>query len=276
MDSEHWQTLVEKVILRTQSRQLRWVETDEGPDNTLSFGTSIDETTTLNMWGYTTNYSYELVLKQETSGDPFEERIRVTSKKTAQGIDFKSLFDAIQTEMKAIIRDEAFDAVMEYLADPTIDEEDKSDELQDKWLAADYRVVFTYEQDEQILEAVRGLSRAGTITWIKDREDGGSVYFAAEIGRLLDVRLDPLEKSGRSSGGRSYIFEIADSPIGNFSEKVELSADPRWKYRSLWTIADELHALVTEATDGDKKKFNDIVRNDIIHGIFSTLDDLKD
>lgn len=195
MDSQLWKSLVEKAILRTQSRHLVWVKTNEGPDKALSFGTSIDETTNLNIWGYTTNYSYELVLTQETSAEPFEESIRVTSKKNAQGIDFKSLFDVIQTQTRATVRDSAFEATMEYLTNPSIEDNAKADELRDRWFALGTGV-FTYAQDEQILDAVRRLSRSREITWTKQRFDDGGSWFAAEIGDLLDVHLTPVQGAG--------------------------------------------------------------------------------
>lgn len=270
MDANLWKLLVNKVILRTKSRDLLWQETNEGPDNTLSFGTSIDGSTTLNIWGYKTNYSYELCLTKETTGDPFVERKRVTAKKNAEGIDFKGLFETVQLEIEGIIRDRAFAGVMEYLADPTVEDPEKKNELCDKWGPLGDDGFFLYSQDEKILGSVRDMTAAGSITWSAEQYSGGDAYFHAEIGDLLYVRLQPAAARDRVSDTTSYQFEVAGID-DNFYAQVDLHPNKQGQ-RPLWLIAQEIHAMISKKFGEDEAKFNKIVRDNIVHDILASLD----
>ncbi|MFF2031123.1 hypothetical protein [Arthrobacter sp. NPDC058192] len=279
MDADLWKLLVDKAVLRTKTRDLIWSETSEGPAKTLSFGTSIDDSTTLNIWGYEANYSYELCLIKETTGEPFEERKRATTKKNADGVNFSGLFEAAQLQIKALTRDRAFAAVMEYLADPgAVEDPEKQDELRDQWGALGDYGYFLYSHDEKILAAVRDMTAAGSITWsLEDGEDRGEEgqYFRAEIGDLLCVRLHPSQTPRRTLGSTSYRFGISGTGDEPFDVEVDLSPDAKKHTRPLWLIADELSTLISNVINEDEKKFNQIVRDNIIHDILASLDDVR-
>jgi hypothetical protein len=192
MDANLWKLLVDKVVFRTKSRDLLWSKTNEGPAKTLSFGTSIDDSTSLNIWGYEANYSYELCLIKKTSGEPFEERKRVTVKKNAEGVNFSGLFKAAKKQIEDLTRERAFAAVMEYLADPTVEDPEKREEFLGRWAALGYNNYFPYSQDEKILAVVRDLTAAGSITWeVAEGWDEEPQYFRAEVGDLLHLDFRP-------------------------------------------------------------------------------------
>ncbi|MET4135378.1 hypothetical protein [Pseudarthrobacter sp. PvP090] len=275
MDAHLWKLLVDKAVLRTKSRDLIWYETSEGPANTLSFGTLIDDSTTLNIWGYESNYSYELCLIKQTTGEPFEERKRATTKKNSDGVNFSGLFEATQLQIKAIARDRAFTAVMEYLADPTVEDLEKQDEFRDQWGALGDYGYFLYSHDEKILAAVKDMTAAGSITWsIEDGKDRGEEgqYFWAEIGDLLYLRLHQSQTPRRAAGTTSYRFGIGATSDEPFDVEVKLSPDTKKQTRPLWLIADELHTIISKTIHEDEAKFNQIVRDNIIHDILASLD----
>lgn len=80
---------------------------------------------------------------------------------------------------------------MEYLADPTVEDSEKKNELCDKWGPLGDDGFFLYSQDEKILGSVRDMTAAGSITWSAEQYSGGDAYFHADIGDLLYVRLQP-------------------------------------------------------------------------------------
>lgn len=274
MDADIWKLLVDKVVSRTQSRDLLWSKTDEGPANTLSFGTSIDDSTTLNIWGYKANYSYELCLIKQTAGEPFEERKRVTVKKNAEGINFSGLFEAAKKQIRDLPRERAFAAVMEYLTDPTVEDPEKQDELRDKWGELGDDGFFLYSQDEKILRAARDMTAAGSITWSAEEYSGDDgQYFWAEIGKLLHFRFHPTQRPGRVSGVTSYTFSVGATGDEPFDADVELNPDSKQQQeRALWVIADDIHKIIFKTAHEDEVKFNKIVRDDIIHDILVSLD----
>lgn len=271
MDVQLWKLLVEKAILRTKSRDLLWSKTSEGPNNAVSFGAPIDDSTTLNIWGHKTNYSYELLLTKELSGETFEERKRVTAKKDSEGIDFKGLLDTVQAETQAMVRENVFAAVMEYLDNPAVEDPETQEKFRDRWSELGDLGYFLYSQDEKILTAVRDMTAEGSISWTAE-EVNGRRYFGAKIGELLDVRLEPSLTKGRFSSANSYTFEISGTDDEPFYPDVRLSPDPKERHRPVWLVADELHTLISEKISDDKDEFNKIVRNSIVHDILSALD----
>lgn len=273
MDANLWKLLVDKVVSRTKSRDLLWSETGEGPANTLSFGTSIDDSTTLNIWGYKANYSYELHLVKQTAGEPFEERKRVTVKKNAEGINFSGLFEAVQTQITALTRDRACAAVLEYLADPTVEDPETQEDLCARWGALGDNGYFKYSHDEKILAAVRDLTAAGSIPW-EFMEARGQVpqWFRAEIGDLLYVEFHPSQTPRRTQGTNSYRFNMMASNGEPFDVDVHLDPDPKKQSRPAWLIADDIHAILLRTVHEDEAKFNKIIRDNIIHDILASLD----
>lgn len=272
MDAHLWKLLVDKAVSRTKSRDLLWSQTHEGPANTLSFGTSIDDSTTLNIWGHKTNYSYELCLIKQTAGEPFEERKRVTLKKNAEGIDFSGLFEAAKKQTSDLPRERAFAAVMEYLADPTVKDLEKQDELRDQWGELGDDGYFLYSQDEKILTAARDMTAEGTITWTPEEYSDGAGYFRAEVGELLSFLLQPTQRPGRASGSTSYTFSVSATGDELYAD-VELNAYSKHEQeRALWVIADEIHTIILKSTREEEAKFNKIVRDNIIHDILASLD----
>lgn len=174
--------------------------------------------------------------------------------------------------MRAIVRDGAFAAVMEYLADPTLEDPEKQEELRDYWGKLGDRGYFLYSQDEKILSAVRDMTAAGSITWVAEQYSDGERYFGAEIGVLLYVSLKPIQAQGPFSAVRSYIFAISSTADEPFWPEVKLGPGPNEQHRPLWLIADEIHALISKTISDDEVRFNKIVRDNIVHDILSSLD----
>jgi hypothetical protein len=275
MDASLWKLLVEKVISRTKSRDLLWSKTDEGPANTLSFGTSIDDRTTLNIWGYKANYSYELCLVKQTEGEPFEERKRVTLKKNAEGISFSGLFEAAKKQVEVLVRERAFTALMEYLADPTIEDPEQQEEFLDRWASLGYDNYFTYSQDEKILAVLRDMTAAGSITW--SLSDGNDVdeegqHFWAEVGDLLYLTFHTSQTPGRAQGATSYRFCISSTDDSDSDIEMQIGHGTKDYERPRRLFSDELRTLILKKVHEDEVMFNEIVRNNIIHDILASLD----
>lgn len=101
LTTDDWKMIVDAAIKRTRSLELQWEKAEGGPPKAVCFETSIDEEHTLSIWGHTSNYSYQLELAIRGLDEViFEDRRRVTTKKTAEGIDFAGLFKAIQRQLK--------------------------------------------------------------------------------------------------------------------------------------------------------------------------------
>lgn len=275
MDANQWKLLVDKVILRTKVGDLLWSRTDEGPAKTLSFGASIDDSTRLNIWGYKTNYSYELYLIKETPGEPFEFRKRVTVKKNAEGINFDGLLDAAKKQIEDLIRERAFVAVMAYLAGPTVEDPEKQEEFLDPWAALGYNNYFTYAQDEKILTAVRDMTAAGSITWTVDdgvgRDEEGQ-FFSANVGDLLYLTFNPRQTPGRTSGAASYRFCMMTNDDNDNDIEMKISHTTKDFERPRRLLAIELNTIILKNVDEDEAKFNKIVQDSIFHEILASLD----
>lgn len=282
MDANLWKQLVEKVIFRTKSRDLLWSKTSEGPAKTLSFGTSIDDSTSLNIWGYEANYSYELCLIKQTGAEPFEERKRVTVKKNAEGIDFSGLFETVQTQMKEIPRERAFASLMEYLGDPTVEDQEKQQEFLDHWsiwsTGTSRRYgIFRYFQSERIIAAVKDMSVAGSITWTvgdaKDFNEEGQYYYA-EVGDLISLTF---RTPDMTPGATEYqlLINPGTGPATDdcdFYFELTIDRDRREHLQPLRLVTLDLETIVSKHLKEDKEKFNQIVRDDIFYDILASLD----
>lgn len=285
MDANLWKQIVDKAISRTRSRNLLWSKSDRGPDKALSFEASIDEHTTLNIWGYEKNYSYELCLTKQTMGDPFEERKRVTTKGSAEGIDFRGLFKAAQSQSSTIVRERAFNAVLDFLSNPTVIDPNTEEvispenELERSGdLSAMGRGWFTHSEDEEILALVRDLTAAGSIPWTFSKtEDSDEQTFSALVGDsndegdyclFLALRVGPT--SSKTSGKVVYNFELQHGSL--FWVDVELRPTDKLARQS-WLLASEIHTIVSKQVRHDEEEFNKIVRDNIVHEILASLDD---
>ncbi|MFJ5693309.1 hypothetical protein ACIP9X_05585 [Arthrobacter sp. NPDC093125] len=273
MDANLWKLLVDKVIRKTESQDLLWSETHQGPSKTLSFGTSIDGSTTLNIWGYETNYSYELCLTKQTAGGPFEERRRVTTKKSAEGIDFSGLFKAVQRQVLDITRERAFGAVLEALANPPLADSEEEAAIYERLEAMGDRGYFLYSQDEKVLALVRDLTVAGSLPWQfvgeVDGEEGQC--FSAEVAKLgpyLEFRV--IRTPNKPAAKTRYIFEVSNE--GSFWVRVHIDPNKQVTHQ-LWALADEIHSVVSKDVRNDEAEFEKIVRDNIVHDILASLDD---
>ncbi|QYF91078.1 hypothetical protein [Arthrobacter sp. PAMC25284] len=276
MDANLWELLVDKAIRKTKSKGLLWSTTDRGPDNTRSYETAIDENTTLSIWGYERNYSYELCLDKRMEGGSFEERKRVTVKKNAQGIDFSGLFKAVQDQISSAVRERAFNAVVQYLSNPKGIDSEKESELYECMDALGDRDYFLYSQDEEILSLVRDLTATGSIAWkLQADDDRDGQYFHADIGQddekgILGLYVSLLAVPASSKAGATiYTFGLMNEGIFD----VEMTIDARNKRAPrLWKIANEIHVTVSKKAREDDVEFRKIVRNNIVHDILASLD----
>lgn len=275
IDASRWRLLVDKAVLRTKSRDLLWFETDEGPANALSFGTSIDARTTLNVWGHKANYSYELSLKRETDGEPFEERKRVTVKSQADGIDFKGLLDAAKEQIENLVRERAFVAVMDYLADPTGEDPEQQEEFLDRWATLGYNNHFNYSQCENILAMVSDMTAARSITWtVSDNEDldAEGECFSAEVGELLSLTFHSSQASERAASTTTYRFCLSSTDDSDSDIEMQIGPGRSDYERPRRLLADELHALILEKVHENDVMFNQIVRNSTFDEVIASLD----
>lgn len=271
MDANLWKLLVDKVIRKTKSRDLLWSATSHGPAKTLSFGTSIDDNTTLNIWGYETNYSYELCLTKQTAGEPFEERKRVTTKKGAEGIEFSGLFKTAQSQVADVIRERACDAIMESLANPPVADSKEEDDICDRLEAFGDKHYFYYSQDEKVLALVRDLTVAGSIPWEYTKDDEEGEYFSADIARFGPYLSLRATRTSPKAVSRRYSFGIMHE--GSFNADVEIEPT-KAVTRNLCLIADDIYAIVSKMVRDDEAEFEKIVSGNIINDIFSSLDNL--
>lgn len=275
IDASRWKLLVDKAILRTETRDLQWSETDEGPANTLSFGASIDGRTTLNVWGYQANYSYELSLIRHTDGEPFAERKRVTVKSQAEGIDFKGLLDAARGQVENLVRERAFAAVMDYLADPTAKDPEQQEEFLDRWAALGYNNFFNYSQDESIFAIVNDLTAAGSITWtVSENEDldAGGQCFLAEVGDLLSLTFHSNQASAKAASATTYTFCLSSTDDSDSDIEMQIGIGRADYERTRRLLADELHTHILKKVHEGEAMFNEIVRNSTFDEILASLD----
>lgn len=277
MDANQWKLLVDKVILRTKSRDLLWSRTDEGPAKTLSFGVSFGDDTRLNIWGYKNNYSYELLVIKETSGEPFIDRKRVTVKKNAEGINFNGLFETAKKQIEDLTRERAFAALMDYLANPTADDRDMQQDFLDPWEALGHNNYFSYAQDEEILTKVRDMTAAGSIIWTID--DGESLArdgqsFFAEVGAHLYLSFYPRPLAGGSLGATTYLFIISSMDDSDSDTDIEMKIrhTAKGQEQPSWLLAVELNTIILKNVHENEAKFNKIVLDNVFHEILESLD----
>lgn len=283
MDATIWKQIVDKVIQKTISRDLLWSKSDLGPIGTLSFETSIDEATRLNVWGYEKNYSYELLLTKQAADGLFVERKRVTTKSSSEGIDFRSLFQSAKEQVADIVRELAFNAILDFLDHPTVldpktqevvfpknqlERSNHLNSLQSGW--------FMYQEDETILARIRDMTVAGLISWeFSKPEEGDEEFFSASVGDSDDDGYGNLFMSFRVVPSESktvrkvtYILDLQHEP--NFMLDVDIKPTDKLALES-WSIASEIHALVSKQVRKDEAEFEEIVRNNIVHEILDSL-----
>lgn len=275
MDSNLWKLLVDKAISRTKSGDLMWSKSSEGPTHTLSFVTSIDASTTLNIWGYEANYSYELHLTKQTVGESFEERKRVTLRKNAEGINFNGLFKAARGQVAAVPRDRAFAILKEYLADPKVLDQEKQEEFLEQWAKLGYGNFFSYAQAEEILSLIKDRTVGRSIAWTagdgKERDSEG-LFYTADVGELIYLLFHPHVAPGK--GPRSTTFELCIMSNDDNDNEIEMHISPTAKEhaRRRRLLAEELHASILDSVREVDAKFDKIVREDTFHEILKSLD----
>lgn len=285
MDANLWKQIVDRAIRKTISRDLLWSKSDLGPSGTLSYETSIDDSTTLNIWGYEANYSYELFLTKQTAGEPFEERKRVTTKRNAAGIDFKGLFKAAQNQVSEMIREHAFKAVLDFLDNPTVVDPDTQEVVfpenqmeRSAHLEAMDSGWFTYDQDEKILAHVRDLTSAGSIPWtFSEPLEGDEQFFSALVGDADDdgngglyLAFRVIATNFKATRKVAYDFEMQHGSY--FWVNVDIKPTEKLDHDS-WLLASEIHSIVSRQIRNDEEEFKKIVRDNIIHEILASLDD---
>lgn len=280
MDGEHWKLIVDKVIRRTKSRDLRWAVTNEGPDRTLSFSTSIDETTTLNIWGYEKNYSYELRLIKQTAGQPFNESKRATRKDKAEGIDFRGLFEAAKHQVWDIAREDAYETVMAYLAEATSAErgaeaglEEPSHPVSDLGAMGHGRY-FLYSEDAELIALLRDRTAAGAIHWsFVEANTGGVQTLQADLQDLtVLLECKAKGKAGEATRNSEYVLDVSND--GDFWARAFMARNQK-NTHDMWLLADEIHSIVAAQSREEDAAFEKIVRESLIHEILASLDDPK-
>lgn len=284
MDANLWKQIVDKAIYRTLTRDLLWSKSDLGPSGTLSFKTSIDDSTSLNIWGFATNYSYEMFLTKQTAGEPFEERKRATTKRSAEGIDFKGLFDAAKEQVNNTVREQAFNAVLDFLDNPTVLDPETEEVVfpenqveRSSQLNALSATWFTYSEDEAILTRIRDLTAAGSIPWtFSEPENGDKQFFSASVGDSdadgfgnLYMSFRVVESESKTVRRDAYIFEIQHEP--NFLIDVDIKPTNKRAQKS-WTLMSEIHSIVLKQVHKEAEEFKQIIRNNIMHEILASLD----
>ncbi|MCQ1988231.1 hypothetical protein [Arthrobacter sp. zg-Y844] len=285
MDATLWKQIVDKAIRNTTSRDLLWSKSNMGPIGTRSFRASIDDNTTLNIWGYEKNYSYELHLTRSTAGEPFEERKRVTAKSTAEEIDFRGLFQAAQAQSMSIVRERAFDAVIDFLDNPTVlNPETEEVVFPENYLERSEHLNvmdfgwFTYSEDEKILARVRDLTAAGSIAWtFSEPDDDAEEFFSAFVGDstedgscCLYLSFKVISSESKTARKAAYNFEMQHDP--NFIVNVDIKPTNKQAHRA-WILASDIHSIVSRQVRNDEEEFNKIVRDNIVHEILASLDD---
>lgn len=279
LTDDDWKMIVEAARERTASFDLDWVVTEDGPARTLSFGASIDDATTLSIWGYTTSYSYQLQLtKTGPEGILFQDAKRATSKKNAGDIDFSGLFKAIrehmtQKERRAVEanRDAAFSLIRGYVENPPECEGDVGR------IALAARLVqmdpdpFTVKQWLQFVDVLKGATEARAIEWTREEEVDET--FSATVGELR------VELSGsRSSDSEPFTFylDILASGGGDVGPAFGAETDDERldgknrqypAYRSLKGLFEQVSAPFEQ----QKAQFQQIVKDDIVHGVLASL-----
>lgn len=273
MDANLWALLVDKAIRKTKSKDLLWTPTNKGPDNALSFEAVIDDASTLSIWGYERNYSYELCLTKRIEGGSFEERKRVTTKKNAQGIDFSGLFKATQDQIFSDLRERAFNAVVQHLSDPTQIDSEKEAELNECLEAMGERGYFLYSQNEKILSLIRELTATDSIEWKLYDDDQGGECFHADIGEdaekgVLGLYVSLLALPTSTKAGTTiYTFGMMNEGTFDFAVRIQNKRTP-----GLWKIANKIHMSISRKAREDDEEFRKIIRNNIVHDILQSLD----
>lgn len=280
MDADHWKQIVDKVIRRTKSRDLLWTATNEGPDRTLSFSTSFDETTTLNIWGYEKNYSYEMRLIKQTAGEPFNESKRATSKDKAEGIDFRGLFEAAKHQIWDIARENAYETVMDYLTEATSGEHGEEADLEEplhpvtELGAMGHGPHFLYSEDAEMIALLRDKTAAGAIRWsFVETDTGGVQTLHADLQELIVLlECKAKDKSGEAMRNSEYVLDVSNDRA--FWARAFMTRNHKDTH-DMWLIADEIHSIVAAQSRKDDAAFEKIVRENIVHEILASLDDPK-
>lgn len=275
MDASTWKLVVDRAISRTDAGTLNWSTSDDGPAKTLGFIASIDETTTLSFWGYEANFSYELCLTKQTGGEPFVERKRITTKKKSEGIRCKALLDAVQRQMVHIPRRVAFNAVMEYLADPLANRSNEEREvLMDRWGKLESlgrNDFFLYSQTREILRKLMTLTSSGTIIWHVEMTTGGEEEWSTDMGELLHADLS-VQTPAAGAGRETYRYSLYDSGHGTLFVSEEQDPDIEDVMPPLWSTMKKLHGTILSMNPTDDTKFEAIVRENIVQEILAALD----
>lgn len=275
MDANLWKLLVDKAISRTKSGDLMWSKSNEGPTHALSFVASIDASTTLNIWGYESNYSYELHLTKQTLGEPFEERKRVTLRKNAESINFSGLFETAREQVAAVPRDRVFDILTEYLADPQGLDQKRQRELLEQWAKLGYGNYLSYPQSEEVLSIIKDRTGERSIVWTPEdgeERDGEGTFYVADVGELVHLLFHPHVAPGK--GRRSTMFEFCimsnDEHDNDFEMRIRPTVKEHARRRRL--LAQELYASILDSVREEGAKFDKIVREDTFHEILKSLD----
>ncbi|MDN4611478.1 hypothetical protein [Arthrobacter burdickii] len=261
------------------------VRLKRGTGENLSFEASIDVNTTLSIWGYEKNYSYELCRTRRTAGEPFKESIRVTAKDKANGIDFSGLFKAARAQSSNVIRERAFNAVIDYLTNPTkvnprtneVVHPENEGERWDDLQAMSFSGQFTYSQDEEILALVKNLTAEGSILWTLTTSDGEGEFFSAYVGdsdedgcHNLYLSLEVAETTTRVNGKVTYNFEIQNDP--NFLVRTVIKPTNKQSQKS-WQLASEIHSILAKQVRNDEEAFKKIISDDIVNDVLASLDE---
>lgn len=284
VDTNLWKQIVDKAILKTISRDLVWSKSDPGTSGARSFETLIDNSTTLSVRGHVSKYSYELCLTKQTLGEPFEERIQVTTKSRAEGIDFKGLFQAVQNQARIVVCERAFNAVLDFLNNPTVLDPETEEVVfpdNERERSADLNAMvglFSYSQDEEILAHVRDLTAAGSISWTFSKpDDGDEQFFSADVGDSTEDGFCSLGLSFRVIPSNSktvrkvtYNFTLQHEP----SFWIDVYIKPTNKRaKESWILASEIHSIVSRQVRNEDEEFKKIVRDNIMQEILASLDD---
>lgn len=285
LTADDWKLIVKAAIERTSSAGLEWSETDEGPENTRSFVASVDDATTLSIWGYRTGYSYQLdLVKQGPSEVAFEATKRATTKKNSEGVDFAGLFKAAQRHVLLAAeqaakanRDMGFSFLMEYV-------KAFGDEATQAAMAGLHRLAelepiadFSTEQWLHFIATVKERTDAAALTWTKDEESVDDVYEARMGALKIDLA------ASRASSSEPYTYYIGVESDGEWDvdgvvgyETDDERLDGRNRQFPAYSSLKGLHDTVSRPFHEQDAKFQKIVKDDVVHGILTSLKASRD